>query len=445
MRRVTHRARAAVVAALAVASFLPATGASAAGTPGDVPDPGAYQQIARCVGDLQDVDPLADGVSPPQRTLGYTRLWGLSRGAGVTVAVVDTGVSPGPAFGDRLLPGGDLIQSGNAGTGGLEDCDGHGTLVAGIIAGAPDADTGYAGVAPDATILSIRQNSQRFALRGTNDRSAGTSSTLATAVGLAVAAGASVVNVSADECGPAATTNNAALTAAIQRAVREDVVVVVAAGNLGEATACSTQNTPGSRPVTGATPANIRAALTVGSVTADGVPAEFSLAGDWVDVAAPGDQVVSTNPRPDRAGQVGSVVTPDGISAIQGTSFSAAYVSGVVALVRARFPDLTAQQVVHRVEATAEHPAGDDERNINVGYGVIDPRMALTAVLPEEHGARAASGVRASGLAEAHGAATAARAGAVSMLGAAGLLAALVVALAALAVRRRGGSAKAAA
>ena len=86
-----------------------------------------------------------------------------SRGDGQTVAVIDTGVQPGPRLPD-VQPGGDFVES----TDGLTDCDGHGTLVAGLIAGKPGAD-GFSGVAPNARILSIRQNSAAFS-RGTRGR-----------------------------------------------------------------------------------------------------------------------------------------------------------------------------------------------------------------------------------------------------------------------------------
>lgn len=460
MTRIVRRALAAgavpalaALAGLSPAALLPAAATAAVAAPVAPPGPGDYEQSARCIADLPALEPVTDGVSAPQRMLGYTRLWDLSRGDGVTVAVVDTGVRPSDALGDRLEGAGDLIAPTRSGQQGRVDCDGHGTLVAGVVAGAPDAGTGFAGVAPGARILSIRQSSERYAPKGSSGGTAGTSETLATAIDLAVKSGADVVNVSADECGPAVTTNNASLTAAVERAVRENVVVVVAAGNLGQREGCDTQNVPGKAAVTGATPANVPAALTVGSVSGAGTPSEFSLAGDWVDVAAPGEDVVSTNPHPEGRGQVDAVATADGTAPINGTSFSAAYVSGIVALVRARFPDLTAEQVVNRIRATAEHPAGPGERNIDVGSGMVDPRMALTAVLPEEGDAGAVGGAaaaadRASGLAPAaSGGDDGATARTVAVAGATALLVALAVVLAAVAVRRRaapGGSTTAA-
>src|SRR5262249_20289247 len=93
--------------------------------------------------------------------LDITDAWQFSRGAGQKVAVIDTGVNRQPRL-PALEGGGDYVS----GTDGLEDCAAHGTLVAGIIAAAPSPDDAFAGVAPEATILSIRQNSGVYAAQG---------------------------------------------------------------------------------------------------------------------------------------------------------------------------------------------------------------------------------------------------------------------------------------
>ena len=91
--------------------------------------------------------------------LGLGGVWKLSRGTGQTVAVIDTGVSRHRLL-PHLVPGGDYVSTGD----GTDDCDGHGTIVAGIIGAAPDAQDGnaFSGIAPDATIISIRQSSNNF-------------------------------------------------------------------------------------------------------------------------------------------------------------------------------------------------------------------------------------------------------------------------------------------
>lgn len=92
-------------------------------------------------------------------------------------------------------------------------------------------------------------------------------------------------------------------------------------------------------------------------------------------------------------------MTADGAGTIQGTSFSASYVSGVVALVRERFPHLTAAQVISRLELTADHPASAAGRTDAVGYGTVNPEAALpgegSAGAPEPSRARALPAIAA--------------------------------------------------
>ena len=125
----------------------------------------------------------------------------LSRGSGQTVAVIDTGVARHRLL-PRLVPGGDYVSAGD----GTQDCDGHGTLIAGIIAAVPiDDDAGtFGGVAPDAGIISIRQSSNEF--RRSDDRAGpgvGDVETLAMAVRTAADLGATVINISSVACVPA--------------------------------------------------------------------------------------------------------------------------------------------------------------------------------------------------------------------------------------------------
>jgi membrane-anchored mycosin MYCP len=115
--------------------------------------------------------------------------------------------------------------------------------------------------------------------------------------------------------------------------------------------------------------------LTVGSVGRDGVPSPFSLAGPWVDVAAVGEGIVSLDA--DGEGLIDKLATPGGESPISGTSYAAPMVSGVVALLRSRSPELTARQVMQRIEDTAHRPsAGWDPV---VGHGTVDAVAAVSA------------------------------------------------------------------
>ncbi|MGH3755421.1 MAG: S8 family serine peptidase, partial [Pseudonocardiaceae bacterium] len=125
--------------------------------------------------------------------------------------------------------------------------------------------------------------------------------------------------------------------------------------------------------------------LTVAAADDDGDAASFSICGPWVDVAAPGTGAVSLS-------ATGPGLTTDLIDAygvlraLDGTSFAAPYVAGLAALVRERFSNLTARQVMHRIQQTAQHTAGPGGRSEDLGYGMVDPVAALTAVLPEEQG-----------------------------------------------------------
>ncbi|GFG67523.1 putative protease [Mycobacterium kubicae] len=327
--------------------------------------------------------------------LGYPNAWRFSRGAGQKVAVIDTGVNRNPRL-PALEGGGDYVSN----TDGLQDCDAHGTLVAGIIAGAPSQADGFAGVAPEASILSIRQNSTVYGVKEggsvqNNDPNAtspgyGNTLTLAYAITRAVGMGATVINLSEVACSPVgAGLDDAQLGRAVRYAFEHNVVVVAAAGNFNNQGLCKTQNAmpdpnmplrSGWESVrTIASPAWFNDyVLTVGALTAAGEPADFSLHGPWVGVAAPGERITSLDSN--GPGLINAVMSQQGLAPINGTSFAAPFVSGVVALIRSRFPELTAGQVMDLIKRTAHTPgAGPNEAT---GYGVIDPVAALTYRLP---------------------------------------------------------------
>jgi membrane-anchored mycosin MYCP len=286
--------------------------------------------------------------------------------------VIDTGIAAHRRL-SGVIAGGDYVSSGD----GRQDCDGHGTVVAGIIAAAPDRTdpTGFSGIAPEATLIGIRQSSNKFGpLADLSSRGFGDVTTLAMAVRTAADMGASVINVSSVACAESML-DDRALGAALSYAVDvKDAVVVAAAGNVGGEGQCPSQNTA-AQPIVIASPAWYDDyVLTVASVDSSGTPSEFSLNGPWVDTAAPGEHVVSLDP--DGDGVIATMPTPTGRAPISGTSYAAALVSGLVALVRARFPRLSARQIMTRIETTAHHPAGG--WNAAVGNGVVDPLGALT-------------------------------------------------------------------
>ncbi len=360
--------------------------------------------------------------SPGFAMLNVSKAWQFSTGNGVTVALIDTGVTPGPRL--PVIAGGDYVMGGD----GLSDCDAHGTIVASVITAAPSAirmpaplppnpprpalpaapaipPDGVAGVAPHATLISIRQSSRAFEPVNPGDggahRKAGTVATLARAVVHAANTGAEVINVSVAACVSAADPlDQRAIGAAVWYAATvKDAVIVAAAGNQNEE-GCAQNTGPmaagGSRNWTGVSTVSSPSwfsdyVLSVGAVDTTGAPIDKSLRGPWVGVAAPGTAIVGLSPQ--NGGPVNAYppVRPGEPNVgFWGTSFSAAYVSGVAALVRAKYPELSAHQVINRILRTAHNPAsGVDDR---VGYGVVDAVAALTFSFPA--GERAAPGAQ---------------------------------------------------
>jgi membrane-anchored mycosin MYCP len=113
--------------------------------------------------------------------------------------------------------------------------------------------------------------------------------------------------------------------------------------------------------------------LTVGGIAPNGQPSNFSMNGPWVGAAAPAENIIALGYD---SAPVNALQGQDGPIPITGTSFAAAYVSGLAALLKQRFPDLTPAQIINRITATARHPGGGV--NNEVGAGVIDPVAALT-------------------------------------------------------------------
>ena len=356
------------------------------------PLPGATQRVA-CVSPLGgDAAGTGLGSGGPavtpwaQERLRITDAWRWGRGAGQTVAVIDTGVAPHPRLAGRLVDGGDFVGPGGTGT---ADCDGHGTLVAGIVAAAPDPSSdssssqpsGFVGVAPDARVLTIRQSSATVEAGGRAEPGAGDVVTLARAVLHAADRGATVINISEAACLPAAVAPRvlAPLRAAIRTAVDRDVVVVAAAGNAGSG-ACVQRDPADTEDGQVVAPAWFGDdVLSVGYVGQDGRPSPRTVRGPWVSVAAPGTDVVSLSPTGpglvDRVQPAGVRTGDPAGSPIEGSSFAAPYVAGVAALVRARFPELTARQVTAWIVATAQATGPRDDAG---GAGIVDPVAALS-------------------------------------------------------------------
>ncbi|SIJ22076.1 peptidase S8 and S53, subtilisin, kexin, sedolisin [Mycobacteroides abscessus subsp. abscessus] len=346
-------------------------------------------------GAREGFDPAA--VPPSQAMMNLPEAWKTSRGAGVSVAVIDSGVAPQPRL-PNLDAGGDWVDpAGN----GLTDCDGHGTAVAGIIGAAPGPD-GFSGVAPESRIVSFRQMSAQWSPKmppgGDQQaaKSAGDVQTLARTIRTAADfPGIRVMNISVIDCIPAnKQVDQAALGAALYYAAKvKDIVVVAAAGNTGENNCNSNplmdpKHLEDPRNWGGATIISTPSywqpfVLSVASLTPTGQPSGFTMAGPWVGIAAPGEQIVSLGNGKDSGLVNGQPDQKEPLAVINGSSYSAAYVSGVAALIRStpKFHDLTAYQVINRLMASA-HNSARSPSNL-VGAGVIDPVAALTWEIPD--------------------------------------------------------------
>ncbi|MFJ6014403.1 type VII secretion-associated serine protease mycosin [Streptomyces sp. NPDC092952] len=289
-----------------------------------------------------------------QRVL-LDELWKQSTGKGVRVAVIDTGVDiRNPQLkgavdvrsGHNFLPRDLKDENGGKAERGREDGTtdrvGHGTKVAGIIAAREAKGTGFTGLAPDATIIPIQQN---------DAEGNGTARTLADAIRYATdVAHADVINISQDTAN--AVEPESVLEQAVDAALAKEVVVVASAGNDGLG-----------GNVKETYPASYAGVLAVAASDRNNERAPFSQSGDFVGVAAPGVDIVSTVPG-------------GGHCADNGTSFSAPYVAGVAALIKAKHRDWTRRQIVAQIQQTAERSvAGHDHL---VGWGVVDPVRALT-------------------------------------------------------------------
>ncbi|MCS7480412.1 type VII secretion-associated serine protease mycosin [Umezawaea endophytica] len=319
-------------------------------------------------------------------------------GKGVKIAIIDTGVEVHPRLEGRVEAGGDYVVDEK----GTTDCDGHGTEVAGVAAASKDDSTGFVGAAPEAQILAIRQTSDRYESKDPADprKTAGKVTTLAKAIVRAVDKGADVINISLTSCDTPKTpsTGERKLQAAIDWAVNQkNVVIVTAAGNLGtDGTGCPVQNdnqNTDTVKVIASPPWYGDDVLSVASIDVRGEPSQFSVWGPWISLAAPGEDIITLDPK----GQGLTNANADergALTTIQGTSFAAPYVSGIAALVRQRFPDLTARQVMDRLTMTAQHPGNHDGRDHKVGAGMINPVAALTAELPSERAGAVAPEVK---------------------------------------------------
>ncbi|WP_250037686.1 type VII secretion-associated serine protease mycosin [Paractinoplanes maris] len=294
--------------------------------------------------------PVAAGVPIEDQVYDPGRLAGFATGAGVRVAVIDSGVDADhPQLRGRVAQGADFLHDERS---GRQDCAGHGTAVASIIGAAPAGDTGFQGLAPDAVIVPVRISEQlEIGDDVVGDR--GSPAQFADAIDWAVDEGdADVINLSL-----VMTRDDDEVRAAVARAVAAGVVVVAAAGNKG--------GPDDGNPVP--FPADYDGVIGVGAINNNGVRASFSQRGDYVDLVAIGEPVTVAN-------------RVSGHASVSGTSFATPFVSATAALLKQRFPAITPAQVRQRLIATAD-PAPGGASSLEYGSGALNPFRALTATL----------------------------------------------------------------
>jgi len=272
--------------------------------------------------------------------LQATKVQAITQGEGVTVAVVDSGV-------DGNHP--DLkgnVEEGSYGS--WDDRQGHGTAMASLIAGhghGPGNRDGVLGLAPEAHILPIL--SGKASGRGGPED-------MVSRIHWTTDHGADVINISEGGAGRVKRVCDA-----VKYALSKDVVVVAAAGN----------TTQGDTKV--ASPANCPGVIAASGTDQDGNFTDASVQGHEVVLAAPATDIVGAGLRSRTGYIVGT-----------GTSGASALISGTVALIRSKYPDSTAADVIQRLISTADDrgPKGRDPR---YGFGIVDPLKALTADVPK--------------------------------------------------------------
>jgi type VII secretion-associated serine protease mycosin len=328
------RRAAAVVAALVV--LVPAVPARArAGCP-TLPVPGEVSTVQSYEARLYDLDRLAP----------------LATGAGIRVAVVDSGVDAGhPQLTGAVAAGRDLLRGDPS---ARQDCVGHGTGVASIIAARPVAGVPFHGLAPGVTVVPVRIT-EKQQIGGEEPGDDAGPEEFAEAIEWAADPGrgdADVINLSVVMTG-----DDARVRRAVVDAVEAGVVVVAAAGNNGRADQGNATPYPAAYP----------GVIGVGAVTAAGVRADFSQRGEYVDLAAAGDAVTMA-------------AAGGGHTAQSGTSYAAPFVSATAALLLQRFPGSSPAEVTRRLTATAD-PAPGGSRSDDYGFGLLNPYRALTETL----------------------------------------------------------------
>jgi len=277
------------------------------------------------------------------KLLGIPPLWKETKGEGIKVAVLDTGIAlEHPDLRPAIFESRDFTRSPSA----AYDAQGHGTHVSGIIAARRNAH-GIVGVAPEAKIIAAKV---------LNDEGSGTSQDIVAGIQWAIESGADILSMSLGSPEPDEKIHQALLLA-----ISKGILVITAAGNEGP-----DLDTVGY-------PAGFAEMVAVGSIDRRKRLSQFSSRGRQVDVVAPGDQITSCYP-------------PRGYAVLSGTSMATPFVSGVVALALSKHRQMGGKTPLHNQQDLIEHlsrtsidagPAGFDPL---YGYGILNPEKLIQGV-----------------------------------------------------------------
>jgi type VII secretion-associated serine protease mycosin len=324
--------------------------------------PGPVRAAVRAPGAAATRSAVADSISDKQQwvlsMLNVEAAWSVTRGAGVTVAVIDSGVNPAVSdLSGSVITGPNY--TGVTTSPSSQDWGVHGTWMASLIAGHGHDDglDGVTGVAPRARILSIRVIPDRgdpHYAKYEREQETVIQQSLADGIRYAVTHGAKVISMSIGYSAP-----SAAVRAELQQAYDHGVVVIASAGNSGAPSGSGGRVSQ----VPYSFPADYPSVISVGAVHQSGAVAAFSSENLSVQVAAPGVGV----PAQGRDGEYWLV---------SGTSPACALVAGVAALIKSRYPHLTPDLVASALTSTTtDRPAGG--YNSQVGFGIVDAAAAL--------------------------------------------------------------------
>ncbi|MFG3240545.1 type VII secretion-associated serine protease mycosin [Streptomyces sp. NPDC086796] len=275
-------------------------------------------------------------------------MWRTSTGKGVVVAVIDSGVDQAnPDLVGQVLKGKNLEPDvrGDEHT----DYDGHGTSMAGLIAGTgrSNGGNGAFGLAPGVKILPVRMPESGVGANQAVENEE-FNKVAPVAIRYAVDRGAKVINISLGTYA-----GSQALTDSVRYALDHGSLVFAAAGNSGE----------GSNMVE--YPSGTPGVVTVGAIGHDAKKTDESQHGPQIDLTAPGIDMV----HPCKGGTQ--------LCKTSGTSDATAIASASAALIWAKHPDWTNNQVLRVMLNTAGAPTSGAKRNNYVGYGIVRPRIAL--------------------------------------------------------------------